>query len=154
MKMDRGHRGQRKFPFLVLIHFTLPSGSPSIREAKQECCFLACSPWLAQLAFLCSLPRDGTAYSGMGPPTSTNKEKMPTGQADGENPSAGVPTPQVTLVCLELTKKKKTSQHSAQYLNHHFSQGVNGQYLQWRKSSNNSISILLRYMRASVKENS
>lgn len=56
-----------------------------------------------------SLPRDGTAHHGLGPPTPTLSQEnahpdLPTGQSDEGNFLADDPSPQVTLVCVKSTE--------------------------------------------------
>ena len=57
-------------------------------------------------------PGDGTFHSGWGLPTDISNQEnapqvWPTSQSDGDNSSAGVPSPQLTLVCVKFTQTNR-----------------------------------------------
>jgi hypothetical protein len=77
-------------------------------ETMKECCLLACSPWLAQLAFLYN--PGSPVCSGLDPPTSTiNHENaltdLPVGQSEGSIFSIEILSSKMPPVHIQLEKK-------------------------------------------------
>lgn len=81
-------------------------------ETMKKCCFLACFSGFAHHAFKRNgtqnnLPRTGTTYSDLGPLTSNiSQENVPIYFSTGIF-SIGVPSSQVILFCVKLTKTKR-----------------------------------------------
>ena len=93
------------------------SGGTEAETMEVAAYWLAPHGLLSLLSYITQdhLPRDGTAHSGLSPPTPIiNQEKgspaMPTGQSDGGMFSVEVLSSQMTMACVELTKTNKTNQ--------------------------------------------
>jgi hypothetical protein len=76
-------------------------------EIRERGCSLACSPWLAQLAFLYNpgyQPMSDTTNSGMGPLDKSSVKKIFIDGSNRVESTTKAPISQVTLICVKLTK--------------------------------------------------